>query len=173
VARTPVPSALVLSAVEVISRLAGLFTVRRRQLAERAGLTVQQWQALESVQRDNFMPSLFAAERDSSPAAVSKILRQLSDKGLIEAELSRVDGRQRNYSVTPTGRACLEGLGAERRRAIEGVWMQLTEGELEQFEAVGSKLAALLEQFAREDEAARSGQASLERGASLDQLEVE
>jgi DNA-binding MarR family transcriptional regulator len=140
-----------LSAVEVISRLAGLFAVRRRQLAERAGLTVQQWQALESVQREHFMPSLFAAERDSSPAAVSKILRQLSDKGLIEAELSRVDGRQRNYSVTPAGRLCLDGLRAERQRAIEHVWMQLSEQELEQFEAVGSKLALLLEQFAEED----------------------
>lgn len=149
------PNDLVLSAVEVISRLAGLFSVRRRQLAERAGLTVQQWQALESVQSEHFMPSLFAAERDSSPAAVSKILRQLSDKGLIEAELSRVDGRQRNYRVTPAGRACLEGLRAERKRAIEGVWMQLSLPELEQFEAVGSKLAVLLEQFAKEDDAAR------------------
>lgn len=151
----PAPD-LVLSAVEVISRLAGLFSVRRRQLAERAGLTVQQWQALESVQSEHFMPSLFAAERDSSPAAVSKILRQLSDKGLIEAELSRVDGRQRHYSVTPGGRACLENLRAERRRAIEGVWMQLRPEELQQFEAVGSKLAGLLERFAKEDDAART-----------------
>jgi len=145
---------LVLSAVEVISRLAGLFALRRRQLAERAGLTVQQWQALESVQREHFMPSLFAAERDSSPAAVSKILRQLSDKGLIEAELSRVDGRQRTYRVTSTGKACLDGLGTERRHAIERVWMQLSRDELEQFEAVGRKLGNLLEDFAEEDDAA-------------------
>lgn len=142
-----------LSAVEVISRLAGLFSLRRRQLAERAGLTVQQWQALESVQREHFMPSLFAAERDSSPAAVSKILRQLSDKGLIEAELSRVDGRQRHYRVTSTGKACLDGLRTERQLAIERVWMQLSEQELAQFEAVGRKLATLLEDFAEEDEA--------------------
>jgi DNA-binding MarR family transcriptional regulator len=144
--------ALALSAVEVISRLAGLFSVRRRQLAERAGLTVQQWQALESVQREHFMPSLFAAQRESSPAAVSKILRQLSDKGLIEAELSRVDGRQRNYTVTAAGRACLERLRAERTRAIEGVWMQLSEQELAQFEAVGKQLAERLEQFAKDDD---------------------
>lgn len=142
---------LALGAVEVISRLAGLFAIRRRQLAERAGLTVQQWQALESVQLEHFMPSLFAAERDSSPAAVSKILRQLSDKGLIEAELSRVDGRQRNYSVTPAGRLCLDGLRAERKRAIERVWMQLSEQELAEFEAVGTKLGGLLERFAEED----------------------
>lgn len=160
------PPDLVLSAVEVISRLAGLFTLRRRQLAERAGLTVQQWQALESVQREHFMPSLFAAERDSSPAAVSKILRQLSDKGLIEAELSRVDGRQRNYRVTSTGKACLDGLRTERRHAIERVWMQLSPQELEQFEAVGRKLATLLEDFAEEDEALhgrRSGTADLDQ----------
>lgn len=143
---------LALAAVDVISRLAGLFSVRRRQLAERAGLTVQQWQALESVQREHFMPSLFAVERDSSPAAVSKILRQLSDKGLIEAELSRVDGRQRNYTVTPAGRACLDGLRDERKRAIDGVWMQLSEQELAQFEAVGQKLGQRLEQFAQDDE---------------------
>lgn len=139
--------------------MAGLFAVRRKQLAERAGLSVQQWQALESVQKDHFMPSLFAAERESSPAAVSKILRQLSEKGLVESGLSRVDGRQRNYTVTAAGKRSLDSLRAERERAIERVWLELSEEELEQFEAVGRKLAERLaalatKELAKKDEAA-------------------
>lgn len=143
-----------LTAVEVLGRLSAVFAERRRQLAESVGLTDQQWQALEEIQTEHFMPSLFARERKSSAAAVSKILRQLTDKGLITAHVGNDDARKRSYVVTPRGQVVMKTLRAERQRAIEQVWLRFPQAELEAFNQLGSRLAESLEMFAKE--AARS-----------------
>lgn len=134
-----------LACIEVLGQLADLFERRKRQLAEHVGLSVQQWHVLEVVQLEHFMPSLFAQAQDRSPAAVSKILRQLTDKGLIAASVSEVDARQRNYIVTAQGKEVLAALRADREAAIEKVWLNLTQDELNQFEALGRKLAERIE----------------------------
>jgi len=134
--------------VECLGRLAALFAQRRRQLAEGVGLTDQQWQVFEEVQREHFMPSLFAARRDSTPAAVSKILRQLVDKGLIVAEVAEHDARQRNYVVTASGQEIIRELRRQRERAIEEVWMQFESEDLHGFVEFASTLGARLEAIA-------------------------
>lgn len=139
-----------LAAVATLGRLATVFGERRKQLAESVGLTDQQWQALEEVQTEHFMPSLFAHKRETSAAAVSKILRQLSDKGLIQAALSPTDGRHRSYSVTDAGRTLLAALRAERERAIREVWLKLEASELRAFSGLGGRLAEGLERLAAE-----------------------
>ena len=143
-------SELALDAVEVLGRLAALFDERRRQLADGAGLTVVQWQALEQVQHEHFMPSMFAAQRSSSAAAVSKVLRQLSDKGLITARLSDKDGRQRDYTVTDEGQAVLDFVRVERQRAISEIWLKLTSDQLKQFISIGGHLAHRLDEWAEQ-----------------------
>lgn len=147
-AMTPAPSELALSSIEVLGRLSAIFTERRRQLADKVGLTDPQWQALEEIQTEHFMPSLFARERKSSAAAVSKLLRQLTDKGLITAHVSEIDARQRDYVVTERGQRVMETLRAERKRAIEEVWLSFSPAELETFRALGTTLAERLEDFA-------------------------
>ena len=47
------------------------------------GITIEQWRVLEEISTDHFIPSMFARSRDSSAAAVSKILRQLLDGVLV------------------------------------------------------------------------------------------
>lgn len=131
-----------------MGRLAALFAQRRRQLAEGVGLTDQQWQVFEEVQREHFMPSLFATQRDSTPAAVSKILRQLVDKGFIVAEVAEHDARQRNYLVTASGHEVIRELRRQRERAIEDVWMQFDHEELHGFVEFASALGARLEAIA-------------------------
>lgn len=143
-----------LSCVEVLGRLAAVFAERRRQLAESVGLTDQQWQALEQVETEHFMPSLFARERASSAAAVSKILRQLVDKKLVTAHVSEVDARQRSYVVTPQGRELLGTLRAERQSAIEEVWLPLEPADLEAFARIGAQVAGDLEDYARKNQKA-------------------
>lgn len=133
-----------LACIKVLGTLAGLFDERRKQLAESVGLSVQQWSMLEVIQTEHFMPSLFAQEQDRSPAAVSKILRQLSNKELITASVSSVDGRQRNYVVTAKGNATLSALRAKREEAIEQVWLDLSHTELDQFETLGERIAGKL-----------------------------
>ena len=136
---------LALDCVEVLGRLAALFEERRRQLASCAELTVQQWQVLEEVTQEHFMPSMFAHKRASSAAAVSKILRQLADKGIIVAHISEADGRQRDYEVTPLGQKLLEKVRRERQRAIAEVWLSLSREQLAGFQSIGDTLATKLQ----------------------------
>lgn len=140
--------ALAHECVAVLGRLAALFEERRRQLAEGAGMTVNQWQVLEEVQTEHFMPSLFAQKRESSAAAVSKVLRQLTDKGLITAQVSTSDARQRDFSVTHEGKRLLAKVRKQRLRAIDEVWLKLDREGLSAFYSAGLELAERLEDFA-------------------------
>ena len=94
-------------AVECLGRLTEVFRQRRQQLAASVGLTEQQWSVLDEIEQADFMPSMFARQRESSPAAVSKILRQLQDKELVVVSLSSSDGRQRNYELSAEGKRAL------------------------------------------------------------------
>jgi DNA-binding MarR family transcriptional regulator len=147
-AARPTKESIALECVGVLGRLAALFEERRRQLASCVGLTVQQWQVLEEVTQEHFMPSMFAQQRASSAAAVSKILRQLSDKGIIVAHVSEVDGRQRAYEVTPHGQKLLAKVRKERERAIGEVWLSLSRKELADFHTIGDALATKLQAWA-------------------------
>ncbi len=109
------------AAIACVTRLAELTHQRRAQLATEVGLTDQQWGVLEEIATEHFMPSLFARRRESSPAAVSKILRQLSEKGLVVAEIAADDGRQRRYSLTDDGRRVISRLRASRESAIDEI----------------------------------------------------
>jgi len=150
--------------------LTALFDERRRQLAEGVGLTVQQWQVLEELQSEHFMPSMFAQQRASSAAAVSKILRQLTDKGIIVAHVSDDDARKRDYEVTPLGKTLLSQVRRERKRAIDEVWLNLSDEELKRFRKVGSTIAERLRLWAETNRHPRNrkgdtyGQDALRKG---------
>ena len=91
-------------AIGRLQRLADLFHQRRTQLAQGAGLTEAQWEILERIATDHFMPSMFARHRESSAPAVSRVIRQLVRKKLITVSLSDKDGRQRRYQLTARAR---------------------------------------------------------------------
>ncbi len=137
----------VLAAIRALQRLAELFEERRGQLAREAGLTVQQWRVLEEISDEHFMPSMFARERESSAAAVSKILRQLLDRDLIAATICPDDGRQRRYALTAEGRKAMKRLRAARQKAIQAVWSDLDAGQLAAFSDFSSELSRRLEAY--------------------------
>jgi len=141
-------------AIAALQRLAEVFRLRRAQLARDAGLTEAQYQVLEEVGSRSFMPSLFARRRESSAAAVSKVLRTLLDAGLVEAEIGAEDGRRRRYRVTAKGARALEAVEASRRRAIDAVWSDLAAGDLLRFASFSDELAARLETYAGTSRAA-------------------
>jgi DNA-binding MarR family transcriptional regulator len=139
-------------AIGRLQRLAELFHQRRAQLAQGAGLTEAQWEVLERIASEHFMPSLFARHRESSPPAVSRIIRQLLRKKLITVSVSDTDGRQRRYQLTARGQKTLDALRAMRSRAIDAVWMHLDPRALATFTQFSGELIRRLEAYARDDE---------------------
>ena len=134
-------------AIEHLQRLTELFRKRRTLLAEGVGLTEQQWEVLEQISTEHFMPSMFARKRESSAAAVSKTIRQLVEKELVSVSLNEVDARQRNYGLTVKGRRVMAKLRKSRAQAIEQVWMQLDTSELDQFSKFAKTLGDSLERL--------------------------
>jgi DNA-binding MarR family transcriptional regulator len=141
---------LVHAAIGQLTRLTELFEQRREQLAERVGLSAGQWAVLEEISTEHFMPSMFAKREDRSRAAVSKVIRQLLDRGLIQVAISAADGRQREYALTADGRATLDKLRMERERAIEAIWLRLDPAQLEQFKEFSGDLIGRIERYAKE-----------------------
>ena len=152
-------------AIEDLRVLADVFERRRESLARDAGLTVEQWRVLEEIATEHFMPSMFARSRESSQAAVSKILRQLLDDGIISVAIARDDRRQRNYTLTARGKRMLGALRAARQAAIDAIWSDLPPRELASFRKFARKLTARIESYA-ELERMRAGRGLGERTAS-------
>ena len=112
-------------AIEQLQTLSHLFMKKRAVLAREVGLTEAQWRLLEEIQHEDFMPSMFASRRDYSKAAVSKLLRQLQEKQLIEAASGGTDGRTRKFKLTDQGNHCLNRLRETRMAAIDEIWMTI------------------------------------------------
>jgi DNA-binding MarR family transcriptional regulator len=136
-------------AIVHLQRLADLFQKRREQLAASVGLTEHQWSVLEEIATEHFMPSMFAKQRQSSAAAVSKTIRQLVNKGLVTVSLASDDARQRRYELTAKGKRAMAELREARQHAIAQVWMKQDPNELSNFNrfagTLGDALEALLE----------------------------
>lgn len=146
-------------AVACLGRLSEVFRQRRLELAASVGLTEQQWSVLDEIEQADFMPSMFARQRESSAAAVSKILRQLQDKELVVVSVSDSDGRQRRYVPSSLGKQTLERLREGRQHAIAQVWLELAADDVVAFTRFGNELIERLERYSKDyaSPAARRG----------------
>ncbi len=136
-----------LDAIAALQRVAELFSERRLQLARQSGITETQWQVLEEVGEESFMPSMFARRRSCTPAAVSRTLRQLLERDLVRASIGESDGRQRVYRLTPKGRRAMEKLAERRQQAIDSIWAPLRRSDLRSFTRLVNDLADRLEDY--------------------------
>jgi DNA-binding MarR family transcriptional regulator len=137
-------------AIGQLQRLAELFHQRRAQLAQGAGLTEAQWEVLERIASEHFMPSLFARDRDSSAAAVSRLIRQLLEKRLVSVSAREHDARQRRYVLTAKGKRTLAAVRANRQAAIDAIWSTLDPRALAAFTTVSDELIRRIEAYADE-----------------------
>lgn len=142
--------AIVMRAIELLQQLSDVFCQRREQLAREVGLTVQQWRVLEEISDQHFMPSLFARKQESTQAAVSKIIRQLLDKGVICVKVSDKDGRQRQYALTESGQQMVAKLLESRQRAVEAIWANIDPHSIAGFIDFSEILLNRLEEYARD-----------------------
>jgi len=138
------------AAIVELRRLTEVFGHRRRELAHACGITEQQWRILEEIASEHFIPSMFAREAESSPAAVSKVLRQLLEKSLVTVSVSPDDGRQRTYELTESGHEVMRELRRRRQRAIVAIWREFDGTTLDDFIQFGRTLSERLEAY-RED----------------------
>lgn len=136
------------AAIEQLGRLTDLTERRRQQLARTVGLTPPQWRVLEEIAREDFMPSLFARSQACAPAAVSRTLRQLLDRGLVAVRIAPEDARRRSYALTDEGARVIRELRRARERAVEAVWSSLPRADLQRFADFSSELADRLEAWA-------------------------
>jgi DNA-binding MarR family transcriptional regulator len=136
-------------AIEQLAMLVDVFERRRDTLAAEAGVTVEQWRVMEEIGSRRFMPSMFARHRESSAAAVSRILRQLLEAGLVTVAISQNDGRNREYRLTGAGERALADLKRSREAAIESVWMTQDGAEIESFTEFARKLVRAIEKYSR------------------------
>ena len=143
------PSSETRRAIAGLQRLADLLAQRRAQLAQEAGLSEQQWRLLEVIAAPGFLPSLFARRTDVTPAAVSKVLRQLLEKDLVAVAISAQDARQRDYTPTARGRKLLARIEAARRDAVRTIWSALPPRDVSRFAELAEELATRLESYAR------------------------
>ena len=141
------PTPVVHDAIARLQRLTDLFRTRRARLAGDAGLTEQQWEVLEQIATDHFMPSMFARRRESSAAAVSRLIRQLLDKRLVSVSAREHDGRQRQYVLTAKGKRTLDGVRADRQAAIDAIWDSLDSRALATFADVSAELIRRIEAY--------------------------
>jgi len=162
--RATAPAETIHRSIEHLQRLSDLLAERRHQLAVRVGLNESQWEVLEEISTEHFIPSLFAKRRESSPAAVSKVLRQLLDKGLVRVSVSDADGRQRNYELSAKGQKVMDRLRQHRQHAIDAIWAELPADDLQRFNSFSGELIARIERFAAL-EAARGGAVQERAGA--------
>ena len=137
----------VFQAIRQLQILTNLFIKKRRELAARVGLTEAQWRLLDEIEQNDFMPSLFASERENTKAAISKTLRQLVDASLITVEISAHDARQRKYSLTPLAEEKLRKLTRLREEAIQKIWMPIDERLLDPMLAFNEALISNLRNF--------------------------
>jgi len=137
-------------AIASLQRLAEAFAERRRQLAATADLTETQWRALEEIDGEDFLPSMFARRRAVTAAAVSRTLRQLLERDLVKATIGADDGRQRVYRLTPKGRRAIDKVHTAREAAVAEVWDSLPDRELRGFSRFAEQLAERLERYAAE-----------------------
>jgi DNA-binding MarR family transcriptional regulator len=142
-------------AIAALQRLSDVFSLRRSQLAAEADLSPAQWRLLEEIADEAFMPSLFARRRDCTPAAVSRGLRSLLDRGLVTSAIGAGDARQRVYRLTAEGRRVLAQLRRGRERAISAVWQGFDPAALRGFVAFADELAEHLEHYAERAPARR------------------
>ena len=158
------------AALEALQRVSDAFVRRRGQLARGAGLTEAQWRVLEQIAAEDFMPSLFARRREQTPAAVSKLIRQLLDRGLVEVSISSGDARQRKYALSTKGRQTMEIVRQDRQRAVERIWSGLDARALDTFAGFAGDLAERMEAHEQAEtrrKSEKTGPEKTRRGGSV------
>jgi len=91
-----------------------------RPILRQAGITEQQWRVLRVLIDEGAIdPSQLAASAILLPPSVTRILRELLERGLIDRILDPTDGRRSIVSISAPGRKIFEHTAEQTLRILE------------------------------------------------------
>jgi homoprotocatechuate degradation regulator HpaR len=80
-----------------------------RPMLRDAGVTEQQWRVLRALLDEGPIdPSRLAQSALLFPASITRILRELAERGLIQREADPKDGRRSIVAISPSGEALVQ-----------------------------------------------------------------
>ena len=114
-----------------------------RPLLREAGLTEQQWRVLRVLEDEGDRdPSGLAEAGLLYKPTVTRILKELADRGLLVRNPVSEDGRRWLISITPAGRKLVRATAQRTAVVLEGYGAQFG---AERLEALRAELAALVD----------------------------
>lgn len=114
-----------------------------REMLQASGLTEQQWRILRVLEEYGAQDATQLAERSSLlMPSQTRIVQNLSEKGLVTRETNPADRRRQVVTITPKGRQILVDNAAEARAIAAQVREALGEDKVRQ-------LLALLDEIVR------------------------
>ncbi|MFF8943527.1 MarR family winged helix-turn-helix transcriptional regulator [Streptomyces sp. NPDC014864] len=130
-----------------INRCAALLQQAEDAPLRRAGLSRPEFDLLGALRRtgDELTPSELARETFSSGAAVTKRLKQLTERGLVERRGDARDRRVAHLRLTETGRELVDGVLPEQLAYERAVLAGLETGERDELAGLLGDLLGRLE----------------------------
>ena len=120
-----------------------------RPILREAGVTEQQWRVLRVLIDEGAIdPSQLAASAVLLPPSVTRILRELLERGLIERIVDPSDGRRSIVSVSAAGRKLFEHTAEQTLRLLEVYEAAFGAERLHQLVAELAALTAVIQSLA-------------------------
>jgi len=113
-----------------------------RPVLRNAGVTEQQWRVLRVLSGGPCEPSRAAESALLHPPSVTRILKELIDRGFILREPNPSDGRRAVLTLAPAGRKLIRETSAHTIKLVEGYKQAFG---VERFDALLVELVALTE----------------------------
>ncbi|HWL47013.1 MAG TPA: homoprotocatechuate degradation operon regulator HpaR [Sphingomonadaceae bacterium] len=120
-----------------------------RPVLRAAGVTEQQWRTLRVLADEGAIDaSRLAASALLLAPSMTRILRELVDRGLVEREPDAADGRRSIVRITPAGRALVRRTSGKTRALLDSYTAAFGAARLDALIAEMHALALALEPFA-------------------------
>ncbi len=117
-----------------------------------ANVTEQQWRVLRVLADAEYLDARGIAEQGLLyPPTVTRILRELTDRGLIERKIDPNDGRRAIISITSAGRQLVANTAKHTKVLLDAYTEAFGEERLEAFKAEALALARALAKHRPED----------------------
>ncbi len=116
-----------------------------RELARTAGLTPVQIRVLQIVlSQGSVTPKEISKQMGVSPATISTLIDRLVAKGMVERRRSETDRRQTNITLSPEGRAAIDGAPDPLQQKYVKEFEALADWEQSMIVAALERVAAML-----------------------------